>query len=184
MICLRDEGRHVHCNIWPQPEDDDFSGGRQSNKYICCYSTPLSQGNASAVSQIYVSDESHNLSAKQTRPIVAYRSERKSLQRWQERGPKSLCCSVWGFSSSQRVGKGGDKWLDWDLCNFITPCLTRQWAGHRYVPRRHSIRSLEPRLDFQRSQKKIQYFHWMSFLSIDVTAYWDRVIQISALSFT
>lgn len=153
----------VHRNIWPRPEDDDFSDGRQSNKYICCYSTPLSQANTSAVSQIYVSDESYNLSAKQTRPIVAYRSNRKSLQRWQECGPKSLHSSMWGFSSSQCVRTGRDKWADWDLCNFITLCLTRQQVGHRDIPRRHSIRSLEPGLDFQRSQEKNTVFSLNEF---------------------
>lgn len=36
---------------------------------------PLSQANASTVSQIYVSDKLHNSSANQNRPIVAYRRE-------------------------------------------------------------------------------------------------------------
>lgn len=40
---------------------------------------PLSQANASTVSQIYVSDKLHNLSANQTRPIVAYRREHSEM---------------------------------------------------------------------------------------------------------
>lgn len=125
--------------------------------------TPLGQANTSAVSQIYVSVRSHNWSAKETRPIVACRSNRKSLQRWQECGPNRLHRSVQGFSGSQPVRAGKDKSADWDLCNFITLCLTKQRAGHRDIPRRHSIRSLEPGLGFQRRKEKNTVFSLNEF---------------------
>lgn len=101
-----------------------------------------------------------------------FRDDRDVFQR--------VCSAVWGFSSSQRVRTSRDKWVDWDLCNFITLYLTRQQLGHRYIPKRHSIRPLEPRLDFQSSQEKIQHFHWMNFLFTEVIAYWGRSVWISA----
>lgn len=59
---------------------------------------PLGQANASPVSQIYVSDKSHNLSANQTRPIAAYRREPSELAGvWSKEFPVQ---SVWLFQFS------------------------------------------------------------------------------------
>lgn len=178
MICFRDERIHVHCNIWPWLEDDGFGDGTQSKKYICCYSMPLGQATllkAKFMSQtksiIYQQNGPDLLLPIEVKERV-FRDDRIVFQR--------VCSAVWGFSSSQRVRTNRDKWVDWDLCNFITPCLTRQQLGHRDIPKRHSIRPLEPWLDFQRSQEKILHFHWVNFLFSEVIAYWERLIWISA----
>lgn len=178
MICFRDERIHVHCNIWPWLEDDGFGDGTQSKKYICCYSMPLGQATllkAKFMSQtksiIYQQNGPDLLLPIEVKERV-FRDDRIVFQR--------VCSAVWGFSSSQRVRTNRDKWVDWDLCNFITPCLTRQQLGHRDIPKRHSIRPLEPWLDFQRSQEKILHFHWVNFLFTEVIAYWERLIWISA----
>lgn len=169
---------HVHSNIWPWLEDNGFGDGRQS-KYVCCYSMPLSQ--ATLLLQAKFMSQTKSIIYQQNGPELllsievkegVFRDDKSVFQR--------VCSAVWGFSSSQRVRTSRDKWVDWDLCNFINPCLTRQQLGHRDSPKRYSIRPLEPWLDFQRSQEKIQHFHWMSFLFTEVIAYWERLLWISA----
>lgn len=142
MICLRDERMHVHRNIWPWLEDNGFGDGRQS-KYICCYSMPLRQ--ATLLLQAKFMSQTKSIIYQQNGPELllsievkegVFRDDRSVFQR--------VCSAVWGFSSSQRVRTSRDKWVDWDLCNFINPCLTRQQLGHRDSPKRYSIRPLEP----------------------------------------
>lgn len=72
---------------------------------------PLGQANASTVSQIYVSDKLHNLSANQTRDIVAYRREPSEMA---EVWSKEFAVHVCGFPALN-IRAGRDKWTDWDL---------------------------------------------------------------------